>query len=66
MGTTPPIYFCPVLLYPAINCGVINFNPPFSHQLFNVSVAQGIAAIPPNRLQDDLWEEVPPFERFGG
>jgi hypothetical protein len=63
MGTTPPIYFCSILLHPAINRCVIHLNPPFPHQLFNVSVAQGIAAIPPNRLQDDLWEEVSPFER---
>jgi hypothetical protein len=50
------------MLHPAIDRRMVNLNAPFQHQLLNVSVTQGVAAIPAHSLQDDLWEKVSPSE----
>jgi hypothetical protein len=60
--TTASVKFSDLLLHPPIKRCVVNLNTPFQHQLLNVTVAQRIAAIPPNGLQNDLWERVFPSE----
>jgi hypothetical protein len=46
--TTASVKFCSLLLYPPTKRHVVNLKTPFQHQLLNITVAQGIAAIPPN------------------
>jgi hypothetical protein len=55
MGTASLVNFCPIVLHPAVKCRMVNLHPSFEHHLLNIPITQGIAAIPPNRLQNDLW-----------
>jgi len=45
---------------------MVHLNAPFLHELLKVSVAQWVAAIPPNSLHNDVWKEVSPAKKVEG
>jgi len=44
---------------------MIDGDPALLHQLFDITVAQGIAEIPPHTTDDDFTSKVTPFEERG-
>lgn len=54
MPTTPLVQFRKILKNPPIDSAVIHLQAPLLHHLFQVTIAEGIAAIPPDIEQDDI------------
>jgi hypothetical protein len=44
---------------------VLNADLAFSHQFLDITIASGIAEIPPHTADDDLPSTVAPFEERG-
>src|SRR5262245_49388575 len=51
-----------VLDDPPVNGGVIDLDPPFLHEFFDMARAQRIRHIPAHPHQNNLWGEMGPFE----
>jgi hypothetical protein len=51
-----------VLLNPTVDCGVIHGHTALAHPLFEITVADSIAAIPTHRPKNDLAFEMAPLE----
>jgi hypothetical protein len=52
-------------LHPSQDGGVLNADLAFSHQFLDITIASGIAEIPPHTADDDLPSTVAPFEERG-
>jgi hypothetical protein len=62
-GPTAFIQFRGVALHPAKHGRMIDGDASFAQELFDITVAEGIAEVPPHRAQDDLGFKVTPFEQ---
>src|SRR5713226_3107102 len=51
------------VLNPAIDRGVIDVQPPFQHDLFEIAITQRIAQVPAHTEQHDFGLKMTPFER---
>ena len=60
------IQFRVVFLDPAVDGGVIDRHATLSHHLFEISVAHPVAAVPPDRPQDDFSREMTTGEDIYG
>jgi hypothetical protein len=47
-------------VHPPVNGHVIDLDPTFDQQLFDISVRQAVTQIPTDRQHDDLWREAEP------
>ena len=65
MGTTPLVELRRVALHPPKYSGVIDGDPTFPQQFFDITIAQGLAQIPPYAAHDDLTRKVTPFADWG-
>jgi hypothetical protein len=65
MGATALVELRGIPLDPPKHRGVIDGDAAFPQQLFDITVAQGIAEIPPHGADDDLRSKVTPFEEWG-
>ena len=65
MRTTPLVELRRVALHSAKHRCVIDGDPTLLHQFFDITVAQGIAEIPPHTADDDFTGKVTPFEDRG-
>ena len=55
-----------VVLDPAVNGGVVHLYTALCHNLFEVTVANAVLAIPADTLEDNLTLKVAPFEVIHG
>ncbi len=65
MGSAAFLQFGSIMLYPAVDGGVIDVQTPLQHDLFQVSIAQGIAQVPVDAQQNDIGLEMTLFEGGG-
>ena len=52
------------MLNPTIDSGMINAQPAFSHNLFQVTIAEGVSQVPTDTQQDDFGLIVPPLKQI--
>jgi hypothetical protein len=65
MGTTPLIELRRVALHPAQHRRMIDGDPSLLQQFFDITVAQGIAEIPPHAADNNFASKGTPFEERG-
>jgi hypothetical protein len=65
MRAAPLVEFRRIALHPAKHCRMIDGAPALLHQFFDITVAEGVAEIPPHAADDDLTSTVTPFEERG-
>jgi hypothetical protein len=41
---------------------VLDREPPFGHQFFNVPITEGVGEIPPHTLEDHILLNMPPLK----
>lgn len=64
VGSAALLQFWCVVLDPAIDRGVIDLQPSFEHNLFQIAVAERIAQVPAHTQQNDVGLEMTPLERI--
>lgn len=65
MGRASFLQFWSIPFRRAVDGGVIDVQTPLQHDLFQVSIAQGIAQVPVDAQQNDIGLEMTLFE-WGG
>jgi hypothetical protein len=64
VGAASLIQFWSIFMDPPVDCGVIDLQSPLQHDLFQISIAQGITQIPTNTQHDDFALEMAPPEKW--
>jgi hypothetical protein len=62
-GPAAFLQFRGIALHPAKHGRMIDGDASFTQEFFDITVAEGIAEVPPHRAKDDLSFKVTPFEQ---
>ena len=63
MGAASFVQFRGILQHPAVDSAVVYTESSLSHPLFQIPIAQGVAAVPTHVEQDEVVLKMLPFKR---